>query len=108
MTQNIMVHRHNKWRLLIRNRRFRFEVNQLLQEYSEWVNGPPLGVVIYENDDFVEGELDRADILFGGYGIMDHDDDPFLRGWRRFNADWGVTLPKRILSDNFPLLDDAR
>lgn len=88
---------HDKWRKLVRNDKFRRDLGYVCDDYEKWVNGPPLEVTVYEDDDFTDGDLDRKDAFLGTYRLVDHGEDKFLLDWRAFNVKYGIELPSQII-----------
>jgi hypothetical protein len=101
--------RHNKWRKMIRNDEFRQKFNRLCERYAQWVNGPPLEVTVYEDDDFVDGDLDRKDAFLGTHRIVDDGEDAFLLNWAEFKAEYSISFPEQVMEQirlgEFPRLE---
>lgn len=103
--------RYNRWRRLIRNDAFRTDLLNLIRTYSRWGDGPPLQVVLDQDDDCIDAELERKDAFLGRYRILDHGDDPFLLSWAKFRSDYGVALQEQIIEKirlgHFPILEPS-
>lgn len=102
----------NRWRILLRHRRFQQSLNRLRSQYRKWVKGPPITQYTYEFGDNDEGEFGTAIPRQTESKISRKDVDLFNEcdpndpmvgmpegAWHTFNAKWGIHLPKAALSD---------
>jgi hypothetical protein len=108
----------NRWRILLRHRRFQKSLNRLRSQYRKWVKGPPITQYTYE---FESSDLDefgteipreiKRKISRKKVDLYEHEcdpNDPLVGGiagaWRDFDLHWGIRLPKAALSNRLPNL----
>lgn len=107
-SEELKQERYNRWRQLIRNDAFRTDLLRIIHRYAKWVTGPPLTVVLDQDDACIDAVLERKDAFLGTYRILDHE-DTFLLAWGRFKSRHNVAFPEQIIEDirlgQFPILE---
>jgi hypothetical protein len=111
----------NRWRILLRHRRFQKSLNRLRRKYQKWITGPPITLYRYDNrhpyvDEFgteIPREIKRK-ISRKNVDLYEHECDPndalvggIAGAWRDFDSHWGIRLPKAALSDRLPNLSQV-
>ncbi len=105
----------NRWRILLRQRRFQKSLNRLRGQYQKWVKGPPITLYTYDFGDSyvdkfgteipctIEGKISRKDVdLFDECDPNDHMVGMPEGAWHNFNSTWDLNLPKAALSHALP------
>lgn len=96
--------RWNRWRFVIRNPKFQSDLNRLRRDYTDWIDGPPLTVGLWDGEDVVDVEIARKDIDLHGAPFDPHEDEAFLCAWGSFEYKWGIKCPKIWLTNAMPNL----
>lgn len=102
----------NRWRILLRQKKFQNNLNRLRSQYRKWVKGPPITQYTSELGDDPGGEFGpptlrqaESKISRKDVDLYEHEcdlNDPMVGGagaWRAFDVHWGIRLPKAALSD---------
>lgn len=105
----------NRWRILLRHKRFQKKLNRLRKRYQQWISGPPVAHYTYmfdthgqdeagtENPHQLEGEISRKDVDLYIHECDPNDHMVGIQGaWRSFNSEWKIRLPKVALSNSLP------
>jgi hypothetical protein len=105
----------NRWRILLRHKKFQKQLNWLRGQYQKWVQGPPITRYTFEFEgpdlnEFeteiprqTESKISRKDVdLFDEYDPNDSMVGMPEGAWPDFNSKWGIYLPKAGLSEALP------